>query len=60
VLEACLQTTHDLYAELSRQNPRFKAIAESYLAFRSDEYLWWQVAEYSFDNFMIRQRRARR
>jgi TRAP-type mannitol/chloroaromatic compound transport system substrate-binding protein len=60
VLEVCFQTTNNLYAQLSLQNARFKAIADSYLAFRSDEYLWWQVAEYSFDNFMIRERRARR
>ena len=26
------------------------------LAFRNDQYLWWQVAEYSFDTFMIRTR----
>ena len=26
------------------------------LAFRADQYLWWQVSEYTFDNFMIRQR----
>jgi hypothetical protein len=25
-------------------------------AFRNDEYLWWQVAEYTFDGFMIRTR----
>jgi hypothetical protein len=25
-------------------------------AFRNDQYLWWQVAEYSFDGFMIRNR----
>ncbi len=24
--------------------------------FRNDEYLWWQVAEFSYDNFMIRSR----
>jgi hypothetical protein len=23
-------------------------------AFRRDQYLWWQVAEYGFDSFMIR------
>ena len=23
-------------------------------AYRSDQYLWWQVAEYTFDSFMIR------
>jgi len=25
-------------------------------AFRNDEYLWWQVAEYTYDTFMIRTR----
>ena len=57
-MEACYRTATDLYAQLSGENPRFKKIANSYFAFRSDQYLWWQVAEYSFDNFMIRQRRA--
>ena len=57
-MEACYRTATDLYAQLSGENPRFRRIADSYFAFRSDQYLWWQVAEYSFDNFMIRQRRA--
>ena len=26
------------------------------LAFRNDAYLWWQVAEYTYDSFMIRAR----
>jgi TRAP-type mannitol/chloroaromatic compound transport system substrate-binding protein len=59
LLEACYKSSNDLYAQLSQDNPRFKKIAESYMAFRGDEYLWWQVAEYSFDNFMIRERRAK-
>jgi TRAP-type mannitol/chloroaromatic compound transport system substrate-binding protein len=25
-------------------------------AFRGDQYLWFQVAEYTYDNFMIRAR----
>ncbi|HLW89736.1 MAG TPA: ABC transporter substrate-binding protein, partial [Roseiarcus sp.] len=45
--------------QLSASNANFKKIADSYMAFRDDQYLWWQVAEYSFDNFMIRQRRAK-
>ena len=59
ILEACYKSTNDLYAQFSQDNPRFKKIADSYMAFRADEYLWWQVAEYSFDNFMIRERRAK-
>jgi len=26
------------------------------VALRSDQYLWWQVAEHSYDTFMIRMR----
>jgi TRAP-type mannitol/chloroaromatic compound transport system substrate-binding protein len=58
-LEACFKTANDLYAQLSSDDPKFKKIADSYMAFRADQYLWWQVAEYSFDNFMIRERRSR-
>jgi len=59
VLEACYKTASDLYSQLSAENANFKKIADSYMAFRGDQYLWWQVAEYSFDNFMIRQRRTK-
>ena len=59
ILEACYKTANDIYAQLSVDNPNFKKLGDSYMAFRADEYLWWQVAEYSFDNFMIRERRAK-
>jgi hypothetical protein len=26
------------------------------LGFRNDQYLWWQVAEYSYDSYLIRNR----
>jgi TRAP-type mannitol/chloroaromatic compound transport system substrate-binding protein len=58
-IEACYKTANDLYAQLSADDPNFKKIADSYMAFRADQYLWWQVAEYSFDNFMIRERRSK-
>ena len=58
-LEACYKTANDLYEQLSADDPKFKKIADSYMAFRADQYLWWQVAEYSFDNFMIRERRSK-
>jgi len=28
------------------------------ISFRGDQYLWWQVAEYSFDSYLIRARQA--
>jgi TRAP-type mannitol/chloroaromatic compound transport system substrate-binding protein len=26
------------------------------MAFRNEEYLWFQIGEYTYDSFMIRQR----
>ena len=56
VMEACLNGALDLYHEVSAANPDFKKVYESMIAFRGDEYLWWQVAEYSNDTFLIRNR----
>lgn len=56
LLEAAYKAAHDAYKEIADGNPRFRKMLEAMLAFRSDQYLWWQVSEYTFDNFMIRQR----
>ena len=56
VLDACLKATNELWAEISAQNADFKKSIDSMQAYRSDQYLWWQVAEYTFDSFMIRSR----
>ena len=37
-------------------NADYKKVWDSIVAFRNDEYLWWQVAEYTYDTFMIRTR----
>jgi TRAP-type mannitol/chloroaromatic compound transport system substrate-binding protein len=56
VLEACLKATNELWSELSAKNADFKKSIDAMQAYRSDQYLWWQVAEYTFDTFMIRSR----
>ena len=56
VLEACLKATNELWTEISAQNADFRKSIDAMQAYRSDEYLWWQVAEYTFDTFMIRSR----
>jgi TRAP-type mannitol/chloroaromatic compound transport system substrate-binding protein len=56
VMEACFKAANELYAETTATNAKFKKVHDSYMAFRNDEYLWWQVAEYTYDNFMIRAR----
>jgi TRAP-type mannitol/chloroaromatic compound transport system substrate-binding protein len=56
VMEAGLKASNELYDEISAKNADWKKLYESLKAFRNDVYLWWQVAEYTFDNFQIRSR----
>lgn len=56
IMEACLKATNELWAELSAKNADFKKSIEAMQAYRNDQYLWWQVAEFSNDSFMIRSR----
>ena len=54
IMEACLKASNEVNAETSAANPDYKKVWDSILTFRNDEYLWWQVAEYGYDTFMIR------
>jgi TRAP-type mannitol/chloroaromatic compound transport system substrate-binding protein len=56
ILEACLKAANEIYGEISTLNAEFKKVYDNMLAFRNDEYLWWQVAEFTYDTFMIRTR----
>jgi TRAP-type mannitol/chloroaromatic compound transport system substrate-binding protein len=56
IMEACLKASNEVNAETAAANADFKKVLESMLAFRNEEYFWWQVAEYSYDTFMIRSR----
>lgn len=57
-MEAAYKANEELMAEISATNPAFKKLFESLAAFRSDQYLWWQVTEHNFDQFMIARRRG--
>jgi TRAP-type mannitol/chloroaromatic compound transport system substrate-binding protein len=54
IMEACLKASNEVNTETSAANPSYKKVWDSIAAFRRDEYLWWQVAEYGYDSFMIR------
>ncbi|ABD08088.1 Twin-arginine translocation pathway signal [Rhodopseudomonas palustris HaA2] len=56
ILDACLKSTNELWGEISAKNADFKKAIDAMQAYRSDQYLWWQVAEYTYDSFMIRSR----
>ena len=56
VMEACLKASNEVNAETSATNADYKKVWDNIVAYRNDEYLWWQVAEYTYDSFMIRTR----
>jgi TRAP-type mannitol/chloroaromatic compound transport system substrate-binding protein len=51
-----LKASNEVNAETSAVNADYKKVWDPIVAFRHDEYLWWQVAEYGYDSFMIRSR----
>jgi TRAP-type mannitol/chloroaromatic compound transport system substrate-binding protein len=56
VMDACLKASQDTYAEINKTNAAFKKIYDSMVAFRGEAYLWHQIAEYTYDSYMIRSR----
>ena len=59
VLEACFNAAKETYAEISAGNAAFKKVHDSLMAFRADQYLWFQLSEYTFDTFMMGQQRKK-
>src|SRR5690348_1274618 len=42
IMAACFEKANEVYAEMEASNAPFKKIWESMMAFRNDQYLWWQ------------------
>jgi TRAP-type mannitol/chloroaromatic compound transport system substrate-binding protein len=59
IMEACFNAAKDTYAEISAQNADFKKLHDAMVAFRADQYLWFQVSEYTYDTFMMGQQRKK-
>jgi len=51
ILAAAWKATHELYDEFSAKNPKFKTVYEPWRKFRDDQYLWFRVAELTYENF---------
>ncbi|MBP2298766.1 TRAP transporter substrate-binding protein [Azospirillum picis] len=52
VMQACYQAAIEVYEEEAAKNEKFKKIYDAWKKFREEEYLWFRVAEYSFDRFV--------
>ena len=55
-MEASYNAALEIYADLSKTNPLFKKLYDSLVTYRRDSLVWQQVAELSFDSFMLRMR----
>jgi TRAP-type mannitol/chloroaromatic compound transport system substrate-binding protein len=50
VLEACEKATYALYDELSAKSAHWRRIYPAWKKFRDDQFLWFRVAEASYEN----------
>jgi len=53
VMDAAQKAAFELYGELAARSKHFKRIYDRWLKFRSDQFLWFRVAELSYDNFVF-------
>lgn len=60
ILLACFNAAEETYAEIAAENADFKILLDSYMGYRRDAYLWFQIAEYAQDTFLMLQQRAGR
>ncbi len=58
ILNASYDSAMALYARLTEENPKWKAIYEPWSQFRSQTYEWFRVAEYSYDTYVYGQQAA--
>jgi TRAP-type mannitol/chloroaromatic compound transport system substrate-binding protein len=54
IMEACFNAMNEVHDGIAKTNPSFKKVYESMKTFRNNGYQWFQVAEVTYDNFMVR------
>ncbi|PGH53522.1 ABC transporter substrate-binding protein [Azospirillum palustre] len=52
VMQACYQAAIEVYEDEAAKNEKFRKVYDAWKKFREEEYLWFRVAEYSFDRFV--------
>ena len=53
VMEACETAAYEVYAELMSKSEHWKRIYPAWKKFRDEEFLWFRVAESSYDNYVF-------
>ena len=57
-MEACFKAMNEVHDDIAKTNANFKKVYESMKTFRNNGYQWFQVAEVTYDNFMVRHTRS--
>src|SRR6476646_8072541 len=58
IMEASYNAAMELHGEIAKENPSFRRATNWWWDFTKNGYQWFQVAEYSYDTFMIRKSRG--
>jgi TRAP-type mannitol/chloroaromatic compound transport system substrate-binding protein len=53
VLEAAEKAAYEIYAEMEAKSPHFKRIYPDWKKFRDEQFLWFRVAEGTYDNYVF-------
>jgi TRAP-type mannitol/chloroaromatic compound transport system substrate-binding protein len=57
VLDACFKASNEVFVEICAKNADFKKVYDATLAIRGEDYLWFQLAEHTYDTYMMIQQR---
>lgn len=55
IMQAAYKASFGVYDEIAAENPTFRTVYESWRAFREQEFLWFRVCEYPYENFVYAQ-----
>jgi TRAP-type mannitol/chloroaromatic compound transport system substrate-binding protein len=53
VMEACEKASYELYEELNAKSAHWKRIYPGWKKFRDEQFLWFRVAESTYDNYVF-------
>ncbi len=57
VLDATFKAANEVYADITAKNADFKKVYDAMKTIRTDNYLWFQLSENTFDTYMMIQQR---
>ena len=57
IMNACFEAAQATYAESERQQCRIQEDLRRQMAYRKDAFLWEQIADFTYDTFMMAQQR---